>query len=68
MTLQQQLDDARAKYHALITGGQAVSMSHEGRSITFQPAEASKLLSYIENLESRLGTTSARRGGPARVC
>lgn len=67
MTLQEQLDDARAKYHQLVTGAATVSIQKDGRSWTFQPADAAKLSAYIDTLEARLGQTSSRRGPPARV-
>lgn len=68
MTLQEQLAEAEQKYHQLVTGGQPVSMTREGRSITFEPADQDRLLSYIERLRSQLGSPSLRRGRPARVC
>ena len=68
MTLQEQLDDARAKYHQLVTGAATVSIQREGRSQTFHPADAAKLAAYIDTLETRLGSASTRRSRPARLC
>lgn len=68
MTLQEQLDDARAKYHQLVTGKSTVSIQENGRSRSFHPADAGKLLSYIASLESQLGAKTTGRGRPMRVC
>ena len=55
MTLEQQLADAREKYHQLLTGAATVSIQKDGRSQTFQPADASKLALYIDALQRQLG-------------
>lgn len=61
MTTQELLTDAEEKYHALLTGTATVTIQKEGRSRTYQPAEADKLLTYIQQLKSALSTTGTRR-------
>ena len=65
MTLQQMLDDARAKYHQLMTGAMVVEIAVDGNTFTtrFQRADADKLLAYISRLETAIAGNGRRRIG-----
>lgn len=54
MTLQQQLAEAKAAYHSLQTGTMArVVVDQNGERVEFVAANAQKLYSYIQLLESQ---------------
>lgn len=56
LTLQQQLDEARAAYHALMLGRSVVELrDSNGETITYTPANRNALSSYIKELERQLG-------------
>lgn len=65
MTPQQLLDDAKAKYHALLTGTAAkVFVDQNGERIEYVQANANRLAGYIQMLERQLGTVTS---GPMQV-
>lgn len=62
------LNDARAKYHALMTGNMAsVYVDQNGERIEYKAANAGTLLSYIRGLEQLVGVVPAGGLGPMRV-
>lgn len=70
MTLQEQLDDARVAYHALLTGKSArvVVDGSDGSRLEFTAARKTDLYNYIRDLESQLGlntTPAFVNNGPA---
>lgn len=62
--LRAQLGEARAAYHALITGKAVVKLLIEGELVEYRRAEAATLDVYIQRLESQIaaGGASASRG------
>ncbi|MEM1430017.1 MAG: gpW family head-tail joining protein [Pseudomonadota bacterium] len=55
MTPEEQLADAKAKYHLLVTGQLAkVYVDENGERVEFTSANSSKLLAYIERLERQI--------------
>lgn len=52
---QQLLDDARDKYHKLLTGRSAVEVDMGTHRTKFHPADADKLHTYIQQLEDKIG-------------
>lgn len=65
MTLQEQLIDAKAQYHLLVTGQQArVFVDQNGERIEYTAANRADLQKYIQRLENRIAGTSL---GPMRV-
>lgn len=64
MTLQEQLDDARKAYHDLMTGAAVVEVTDQnGERIKYNAANAYRLATYIQTLESKLSLSST---GPMR--
>ncbi|MEM7523243.1 MAG: gpW family head-tail joining protein [Pseudomonadota bacterium] len=63
-TLQTYLADARSALHKLLTGQRAVTVAHDGRSVTYTAADHAALRAYIAELQTALGLSSGRR--PAR--
>lgn len=66
--LQSNLTEARAAYHALITGKAVVKLMIEGELVEYKRADAVALDAYIERLETRIaagGAAPAR--GPIQV-
>lgn len=62
VTRQQWLTDAQTAYAQLMTGGKPVSVSYEGKSVTYTAAQGAQLLSWIGLLQASLGIRrSARR-------
>lgn len=60
------LDEARKAYHALMTGTQPrVVVDQNGERLEFVAANASKLYSYIQQLEQVLGTPCGAAPSPA---
>lgn len=65
LTLQEQLDDAKAQYHLLVTGQQAkVYVDQNGERIEYTQANRRDLLAYIQRLEHQVAST---RPGPMQV-
>lgn len=65
MTYDQTLADARAKYHALLTGTLAkVFVDQNGERIEYNAANAPRLAAYIAQLE---GLSSGFSKGPMQV-
>lgn len=65
LTTQQKLDDARSKYHQLMTGSLRSAFVDGDTSVTFTKANAPELAKYIRELEVKLlsdkGLTTNRR-------
>jgi hypothetical protein len=54
-TLADQLDEARAAYHALQTGNKPVQFrDSNGELVIYAPANIAKLASYIRDLEQQI--------------
>jgi len=65
VTLQQQLDEAKAQYHLLVTGQMArVVVDQNGERVEYNAANRGALQSYIQQLENKIANT---RSGPMRV-
>ena len=66
MTLIEQLADAKAQYHLLISGQQAkVFVDQNGERVEYASANRAELLKYITRLETQTaGTTTL--SGPMR--
>jgi hypothetical protein len=60
-TLRLYLAQAQIAYNNLMIGGQPVSVSYEGKSVTYRVADAGGLAQYIMYLQRMLGNCSARR-------
>lgn len=68
MATQAQLDEARAAYHALMTGRSVVEIRHETEGyMRYTPTKAGELLAYIASLETQLGVPAMLRTGPQRT-
>ena len=67
MTLTEQLAEARAAYHELITGKAArVVVDQSGERVEFVAANSQKLYLYIQSLERQLGVSAVVQPvGPA---
>ena len=66
MTDAQRLADAEAAYHRLMIGSAFVEVrDSNGEMVRYKPADATKLLAYINNLKRLLGQASPV--GPMRV-
>jgi hypothetical protein len=69
LTVQQRLDEARAAYHALMTGTSAREVvDQNGERVTFTAANKDALYNYIRTLESQLPAAPPVSSvyGPAR--
>ena len=72
MTLQEQLADAEAAYHNLMTGKSArvVVDGADGGRVEFTAANKAGLYSYIKDLKAQIGvasgTTNYLTNGPAQ--
>ncbi|AET42273.1 head-tail adaptor Ad1 [Ruegeria phage DSS3-P1] len=65
MTLAEQLADAKAQYHLLVTGQQAkVFVDQNGERVEYTAANRSALLAYIQRLENQVNATTS---GPMRI-
>ena len=66
--LQTRLDEAEAAYHALMTG-QAVAefRDHNGETVRYTAANASRLLAYIQSLKMQLGKLPPGALSPGRA-
>ncbi|HLH95025.1 MAG TPA: gpW family head-tail joining protein [Xanthobacteraceae bacterium] len=60
-TLQQWLSEAQMAYQQLVTGGKPVTVSYEGKSVTYTPAEKAGLVQWIGLLQRQLGINRGRR-------
>jgi hypothetical protein len=67
MATQQQLTEAEAALHKLITGRQVVSVVVDGVQTQYSAADAARLRSYVQELRTELGASGSRRVFPARV-
>jgi len=66
VTPEQQLADAKAQYHLLVTGQAAkVYVDQNGERIEYVAANAAKLLAYIQRLEAQIA--GAPPQGPMRT-
>lgn len=64
MASQQQLTEAEAALHKLLTGTKAVKLQQNGRSVEYQPTDVSQLRAYISELKNELSTTTRGRRTP----
>jgi hypothetical protein len=60
-TLQQWLTDAQAAYASLVTGGKPVSVSYDGKAVTYTAANQTDLVQWIGLLQRQLGVNRGRR-------
>lgn len=65
MATQAELQQAQAALHALVTGGKAVKVQKDGRSVEYAPINKPDLENYIQLLKVELGVGQVRR--PMRV-
>ena len=66
MTLEEQLADAKAQYHLLVTGQAAkVYVDQNGERVEYVAANAARLAAYISGLENQINQVSA--SGPLRM-
>ncbi|UMR98615.1 phage head-tail joining protein [Escherichia coli] len=65
MATMEELAEAKAALHALYIGKRVVTVSRNGRSVTYTSAGLADLKRYIAELEEELGLR-VRRGGPLR--
>lgn len=61
MATQTKLEQARLAKHQIITGTKAVKVQKDGRSVEYNQANLYQLESYIQQLESELGSGKLRR-------
>jgi len=67
LTLAEQLADAKAQYHLLVTGQQArVYVDQNGERVEFSAANRGELAKYIQRLENLIASTVSR-SGPMRI-
>lgn len=60
MTVAENLADARAQYHLLVTGqAAAVYVDQNGERVEYRPANAARLAAYIRQLEKQIAGTNA---------
>lgn len=59
--LQADLIAAQNAYAQLMIGGFTVSVSYEGKSVTYLPGQEGKLAEYINMLQRQLGNRDAGR-------
>jgi len=65
--LQTRLDEAEQAYHSLMTGVSVAELrDHNGELIRYTPANASRLLAYIQSLKIQLGQVSRSSIFPGR--
>jgi hypothetical protein len=60
-TLQQWLSDAQTALAALMTGRREVSVSYDGKAVTYSSANRSDLEAWIGLLQRQLGVNRGRR-------
>lgn len=61
LTTQQKLDEAESAYHALMIGELEVTVSKNGKSVTYNATTAHKLERYIAQLKAILNPSLSRR-------
>lgn len=59
--LQQMLSDAQTAYTLLLTGGKPVSVSYDGKAVTYTAANSAELVQYIGLIQRCLGVNRGRR-------
>jgi len=62
--LQARLEEAEAALHQLTIGAREVSISYDGKSVSYAPADEAKLRAYILDLKSQLGLRLRRSFSP----
>lgn len=67
MSTQEQLTEAQAALHRLMTGTSTVSIQRDGKRVEFAQINRGDLERYINQLEVQLGAGLPRRRGPAGV-
>jgi hypothetical protein len=60
-TLVQWLSDAQSAYALLMTGGKPVSISYEGKAVSYTPAQGQNLQNWIVLLQSQISGRRERR-------
>ena len=60
-TLQTWLTNAQQAYVALVTGGKPVSVSYDGKAVTYTQANVADLRELIEEFQALLGVKHVRR-------
>lgn len=66
MATPDQLAEAEAAYHELITGkAPRVVVDQNGERVEFVAANSTKLYLYIQSMRAELGTVTNRVSGPA---
>ena len=61
------LAEAEEAYHALMTGQSAAEFRDQnGEMVRYTPANAARLLAYIQSLKQQLGLIAPGSLGPAR--
>jgi hypothetical protein len=60
-TLQLWLTEAQAAYASLVTGGRPVSVSYDGKAVTYTAANQLDLVQWIGLLQRQLGVNRGRR-------
>lgn len=59
--LQLMLTEAQTAYGQLMAGGKVVSVSYEGKSVTYSQAQSGDLVSWIMLLQRALGIGGSRQ-------
>lgn len=68
MSLQTQLAEAEAAYHALMIGQSVAELrDSNGELVRYTPANAGRLLAYIQSLKQQLGLVPAGAFAPGRA-
>ena len=69
VTLQLWLGEALTARHALLTGKRTVSVSYDGKSVTYGAADIARLDAYITSLQAQIAdaTGQRRRRGPMMI-
>lgn len=65
-TTQAKLDDARAKYHQLLTGSLRVVIRDGDKTIEYTQADRASLKTYIADLEYQLAEATSTGSGVRR--
>lgn len=60
-TLQAWLSQAQTAYMQLMTGGKPVTVSYDGKNVTYEPTDVQKIESFIALLQRQLGINHGRR-------
>ena len=60
-TLQQWLSAAQNAYADLMTGGKPVTVSYDGKNVTYEKPDAARLADWIVALQRQLGMNRGRR-------